>query len=81
MTTQIGVLSCGVILALAVLTGLLPAQTKGNAIDQRELNDSPEMISMNDKDEFRELEEPVINDYTVKTKVCCLIMIYIRKRN
>ncbi|VVC39752.1 Hypothetical protein CINCED_3A006400 [Cinara cedri] len=73
MTTQIGVLSCGIILAFAVLTGLFPLQTKGNIIDQRvlqrELDNSQEMMSMDDKDEFRELEEPVLNDYTIKTKI------------
>lgn len=73
MTTQIGVLSYGMILAFTVLTGLLPIQTKGNVIDQRilqrELDNPPEILSLNDKDELRDLEEPIINDYTMKTKV------------
>lgn len=75
MATRMGILSYGVILALTVLTGLLPTLTNGNVIDQRVLQrelgeNSPEMMSMNDKDEFRELEEPAVNDYAIKTKVC-----------
>jgi len=65
-----------VILAAAVSTGLLTVFTDGNVIDQkvlqRELAEiTPEIVSLNDKDEFRELGEPVavaaVNDY--KTQV------------
>lgn len=78
MATQMGILSYRIILALTVLTALLPILTKGNAMDQRVLQreigeSSPEIISMNDKDDFRELEEPAVNDYDLKPKVCNLI--------
>lgn len=68
------ILSFGVIFALTVLTGLLPVPSKANVIDQRVLQrelgeNSPEIISLSDKDDFRELEEPAINDYAIKTKV------------
>lgn len=74
MATQMGILSSRIILALTVLTGLLPILIKGNAMDQRVLQreigeSSPEIISMNDKDDFRELEEPAVNDYDLKPKV------------
>ncbi|XP_050060234.1 uncharacterized protein LOC114123452 [Aphis gossypii] len=73
MATQMGFISYGVILTLAVLTVLLPILTTGNVIDQRVLQrelgeNSPEIMSMGDKDDFREIEEPAINDYTIKTK-------------
>lgn len=78
MATQMGFISYGVILTLAVLTVLLPILTTGNVIDQRVLQrelgeNSPEIMSMGDKDDFREIEEPAINDYTIKTKVFNLI--------
>lgn len=74
------ILSCGVILAFTILTGLLPALTNGNVMEQRSLqrefgDSSPEIISMNDKDEFREYDVPVINDYgmqALQTKVCTI---------
>lgn len=77
MAAQMGFISYGVILTL-VLTVLLPILTTGNVIDQRVLQrelgeNSPEIISMGDKDDFREIEEPAINDYTIKTKVFNLI--------
>ncbi|KAL5233509.1 hypothetical protein ACI65C_000919 [Semiaphis heraclei] len=73
MATQMGFLSYGVILTLTVLTVLLPMLTTGNAIDQRVLQrelgeNSPEMMSMNDKEDFRDIEEPAVDDYTIKTK-------------
>ncbi|KAF0762282.1 prohormone-1-like [Aphis craccivora] len=73
MATQMGFISYGVILTLAVLTVLLPKLTTGNVIDQRVLQrelgeNSPEIMSMGDKDDFREIEDPAINDYTIKTK-------------
>ncbi|XP_015371712.1 PREDICTED: allatostatin C-like [Diuraphis noxia] len=73
MATQMGFLSYGVILTLTVLTVLLPILTTGNVIDQRVLQrelgeNSPEMMSMSDKDDFRDIEEPAVNDYTIKTK-------------
>lgn len=76
MTAHIGILSCGILLALTVLTGLLPTPTKGNAIGQRALQreqlgeSPPEVISINDNTDYRELEEPLINDYSIKSKVC-----------
>lgn len=75
MVIQMEILPFGLILALSVLTGFLPILTTGNVIDQRVLQrelgeSSPEIISMNDKEEFRELEEPIVNDYVIKTKVC-----------
>lgn len=78
MATQMGFLSYGVILTLAVLTVLLPILTTGNVIDQRVLQrelgeNSPEIMSMSDKDDFRDIEEPVVDDYTIKTKVFNLI--------
>ncbi|XP_025207556.1 allatostatin C-like [Melanaphis sacchari] len=73
MAAQMGFISCGVILTLTVLTVLLPVLTTGNVIDQRVLQrelgeNSPEIMSMSDKDDFREIEEPVVDDYTIKTK-------------
>lgn len=75
MAAQMEILSFAIILALTVLTGILPTLTKGNVIDQRalqrELVESPsEIMSMNDKEEFRELDEPVVSEYAIKTKVC-----------
>lgn len=83
MAAKMGILSCGVMLALTALSGFLLLPTEGNVLDQRalqrELEDSsPEIMSMNDKEEFRELEEPNVNDYgIIKTKVCNLKTIYI----
>lgn len=76
-----GILSYRIILAFTVLIGLLPLLTKGNALDQRVIQrdigeNSPEIISMNDKDDFRDLEEPAVNDYDLKPKVCDLINNY-----
>lgn len=73
-----GFLSYGVILTLTVLTVLLPILTTANVIDQRALQrelgeNSPEIMSMSDKDVFRDIEEPAIDDYTIKTKVFNLI--------
>lgn len=71
-----GLLPYGVLLTLAVLAGLLPVSTRGNVMGQRALQrerlveSAPEVISMNDKDEYRELEEPSVNDYFIKSKVC-----------
>jgi len=78
MATQMGFLSYGAILTLMVLTVLLPILTTGNVIDQRVLQrelgeNSPEIMSMSDKDVFRDIEEPAIDDYTIKTKVFNLI--------
>jgi len=78
MATQMGFLSYGVILTLTVLTVLLPVLTNGNVIDQRVLQrelgeNSPEMMSMSDKEDFRDIEEPAVDDYTIKTKVFNLI--------
>lgn len=83
MAAKMGILSCGVMLVLTALSGFLLLPTEGNVIDQRalqrELEDSsPEIMSMNDKEEFRELEEPFVNDYAnTKTKVCNLKKNYI----
>lgn len=79
MAAQMGILSYGAILTFtAVLTGSLsiPA-AEGNAIDQRVLQrdlgeGSSEIMSLNDKDDFREIDEPAVNGYAVKTKVCSL---------
>ncbi|XP_003244026.1 allatostatin C [Acyrthosiphon pisum] len=73
MATQMGFLSYGIILTLTVLTVLLPLLTTGNVIDQRVLQrelgeNSPEIMSMSDKDVFRDIEEPAIDDFTIKTK-------------
>jgi len=73
-----GFLSYGVILTLTVLTVILPILTTGNVIDQRVLQrelgeNSPEIISMSDKDVFRDIEEPAVEDYAIKTKVYNLI--------
>ncbi|XP_026806506.1 prohormone-1-like [Rhopalosiphum maidis] len=73
MATQMGFISYGVILTLTVLTVLLPILTTGNVIDQRVLQrelgeNSPEIMSMGDKDDFREIEEPSVDDYTIKNK-------------
>jgi len=78
MATQMGFLSYGIILTLTVLTVLLPILTTGNVIDQRVLQrelgeNSPEIMSMSDKDVFRDIEEPAIDDFTIKTKVFILI--------
>lgn len=76
MTAHIGNLSCGILLVLTVLTGLLPTPTKGNVMGQRALQreplgeSPPEVISINDNSDYRELEEPLINDYSIKSKVC-----------
>lgn len=78
MATQMGILSCGVILTFtAVLTGFLSIPVKGNAIDQRVLqrdlgDSSSEIMSLTDKDDFREIDEPAVNSYAIKTKVCSL---------
>lgn len=79
MTSHTGIVCYGVILTLATFAGLLPVLTEGNVIDQRALQrelgeSSPaEIMSLIDKDEFRELGEPAVavNDYNniVKTKV------------
>ncbi|XP_060852799.1 prohormone-1-like [Rhopalosiphum padi] len=73
MATQMGFISYGVILTFTVLTVLLPILTTGNVIDQRVLQrelgeNSPEIMSMGDKDDFREIEEPSVDDYTIKNK-------------
>lgn len=69
------ILSCGVILTFtAILTGFLLIPIKGNAIDQRvlqrELGESSSDMVMNDKDDYREPDEPAANGYYIKTKVC-----------
>jgi hypothetical protein len=80
MSTPMRILSYEIILVFTILTGLLPVLTNGNVIEQRSLqrefgDNSPEIISMNDKDEFREYNGPVINDYgmqALQTKVCTI---------
>lgn len=78
MSTPTRILSYGVILAFTILTVSLPVLTNANVIEQRSLqrefgDSSPEILSINDKDEFREYDGPVINDYgmqALQTKVC-----------
>lgn len=71
MAAQMGILSYGIILTLTVLTVLLPILTTGNVIDQRVLQrelgeNSPEIMSMSDKDDVREIEDPAVDDYSIK---------------
>lgn len=78
------ILSYEIILVFTILTGLLPVLTNGNVIEQRSLqrefgDSSPEIISLNDKDDFREYDGPVINDYgmqALQTKVCTIKSLY-----
>ncbi|XP_050546350.1 uncharacterized protein LOC126908383 [Daktulosphaira vitifoliae] len=71
MTNQILLINIVVLLITTVMS-LLPS-INGNVIDQRALQKelrerNPEIISLDDKMDYRDFDEPNVNDYVLKPK-------------